>query len=174
MVQEKIVKIVQNDSFKRAAVIVGSTLAIGSILISVKPEPFLKTGYLGVFVYGMLGPVTMIIPTMSQHLNLYILSVVASAGVVVNDTLAYIVGRNSDVFVHKSKKVLLVEKWVNKYGVFALLVISVLPIPYDFIGLIVGYLDLSFKKYAIPLFIGKFIRFVFVGMSTSLILGNTL
>jgi membrane protein YqaA with SNARE-associated domain len=102
------------------------------------------------------------------------LSVVASAGVVVNDTLAYIVGRNSDVFVHKSKKVLLVEKWVNKYGVFALLVISVLPIPYDFIGLIVGYLDLSFKKYAIPLFIGKFIRFVFVGMSTSLILGNTL
>jgi len=168
---QKLIKIIQSDTFRKATVIVGSVLAIGSILISVNPEPFSKTGYLGVFVYGMLGPVTMIIPVMSQQLNLYVLSAVASAGVVVNDTLAYIVGRNADVFIHKSKKVLLVEKWVNKYGVFALLVISILPIPYDFIGLIVGYLDLSFKKYAIPLFIGKFIRFVLVGMGTSYILG---
>ncbi len=168
---ETLMKMVQGKTFRKIVVIVGSILAIGSILISVNPEPFLKTGYLGVFAYGMLGPVTLIIPVMSQHLNLYILSAVASVGVVINDTLAYIVGRNADVFVQKSKKVLLVEKWVNRYGVFALLVISILPVPYDFIGLIVGYLDLSFSKYAIPLFIGKFIRFVLVGVGTSLILG---
>ena len=65
---------------------------------------------------------------------------------------------------------ILIEKWVDKYGIYALLVISISPIPYDFIGLIVGYLDLSFKKYAIPLFIGKFIRFVLVGLGTGLLL----
>ena len=167
----KLLRILQSNTFRKITIIVGSILAVGSILISVNPEPFLKTGYLGVFVYGMLGPVTLIIPVMSQQLNLYILAAVASAGVVVNDTLAYIVGRNADVFIHKSKKVLLVEKWVNNYGVFALLAISISPIPYDFIGLIVGYLDLSFKKYAIPLFIGKFIRFVLVAIGTSYILG---
>jgi membrane protein YqaA with SNARE-associated domain len=130
----------------------------------------LKTGYFGVFAYGVLGPVTFIIPVMSQHLNLYILSLVAAFGVVINDTLAYAVGRNADVFVQKNKKVLLLEKWVNRYGIFALLVISVLPIPYDFVGLIVGYLDLSYSKYALPLFIGKFVRFALVGMGTDLIL----
>jgi membrane protein YqaA with SNARE-associated domain len=169
---ERLINIIQSDNFRKAAVVAGSVLAVGSILISVNPEPFLKTGYLGVFVYGMLGPVTMIIPVMSQHLNLYVLSAVASAGIVINDTLAYIVGRNADVFIQKSKKVLLVERWVSKYGVFALLAISILPIPYDFIGLIVGYLDLSFKKYAIPLFIGKFIRFVLIGLGAGLVLGT--
>ena len=108
---------------------------------------------------------------MSQHLNLVLLSAAAATGVVVNDTLAYIVGRNADAFIQKSKKVLLVEKWVNKYGVFALFLISISPLPYDFVGLIVGYLDLSFKKYVIPLFLGKFIRFILVGLGTNFILG---
>ncbi|MBU1034122.1 VTT domain-containing protein [Patescibacteria group bacterium] len=168
---QKILKIIQSTAFKKTIVVLGSFLAVASILISINPEPFLKTGYLGVFMYGMLGPVTLIIPVMSQHLNLVLLSAVAAAGVVVNDTLAYIVGRNADAFIQKSKKVLLIEKWVNKYGVFALFFISISPLPYDFVGLIVGYLDLSFRKYVIPLFLGKFIRFVLVGLGTSFILG---
>ncbi|MFZ5425111.1 MAG: YqaA family protein [Patescibacteria group bacterium] len=167
---DKLVNLINSNGFKKATVIIGSILAIGSILISVNPEPFLKTGYWGVFLYGMLGPVTIIIPTMSQHYNLYVLSAIASFGVVINDTLAYIVGRNADAFIQKSKKVLVVEKWVNKYGYLALFVIAVLPIPYDFIGLIVGYLDLSFKKYAVPLFVGKFFRFVLIGLGTGFVL----
>lgn len=152
----KLIKVVSSDAFRKATVIVGSILAISSILISFNPDPFLKTGYWGVFVYGVLGSVTTIIPVMSQHYNIYILSLVASAGVVVNDTLAYIVGRNAYVFIHKSEKALILEKWVNNYGYLTLFAISILPIPYDFVGLLVGYLDLSFRKYAIPLFIGKF------------------
>ncbi len=167
---EKLLHVIQSNSFKKATVIIGVILAIGSIFISFNPTQFLETGYWGVFLYGIFGPVTVIIPTMSQHYNIFILSAVAAAGVVVNDTLAYIVGRNADVFISKSKKVLIVENWVNKYGYWTLFVFAVLPIPYDFIGLIAGYLDLSFKKYAIPLFVGKFCRYVLVGFGTNLFL----
>lgn len=170
IINQRIVQISQNKYLKKTIVIVGITLAIGSVLISVEPEPFEKTGYLGILLYGMLGPVTMIIPVMSQKYDLILLSIVASVGVCLNDTVAYVVGRNADVFIQKSKKVIFIEKYVNRYGYWALIVISILPIPYDFIGLIVGYLDLSFKKYIIPLFIGKFLRFILVGMGTSLII----
>jgi membrane protein YqaA with SNARE-associated domain len=169
---QKLLKLTQTKSFKKIIVFIGIILALGSILISVNPEPFLKTGYLGVFIYGILGPVTTIIPVMSQHLNIYILATVAAAGMVLNDTLAYIIGRNADVFIDKSKKVMLVEKWVDRYGYITLVVIAILPVPYDFIGLLAGYLDLSFKKYAIPLFVGKFIRIVFVGMGTTFVLSK--
>lgn len=104
--KQKVIEVLHSKLFKKATVIIGSALAIGSILISVNPALFLKTGYAGVFLYGALGPVTMIIPAMSQHYNLYLLSAAASAGVVVNDVLAYIVGRNADVFIPKSKKAL--------------------------------------------------------------------
>lgn len=63
------------------------------------------------------------------------------------------------------------KKWVDKYGIVALILISISPVPYDFIGLIIGYLDISFKKYASPLFVGKFIRFVLVGLGMGLVLG---
>jgi membrane protein YqaA with SNARE-associated domain len=169
---ERLLKTLQSIRFKKVVVIIGTILAVGSIFISVNPEPFLATGYLGVFIYATFGPVTIIIPSMSQHYNLYMLSAVAALGVVINDTLAYLVGRNADVFISKNKKVLVLEKWVNKYGYFALFAISVLPIPYDFIGLLVGYLDLSFKKYAIPLFVGKFFRFVLIGLGTNFVVSK--
>jgi membrane protein YqaA with SNARE-associated domain len=170
---EPLLRIIKHPWFKKLIVVFGSTLAIASIFISVNPEPFLKTGYWGVFLYGVLGPVTLIIPVMSQHLNLYILALVAALGVLVNDTLAYVIGRNADVFIQKSNKVLLLEKWVNKYGVYALILISISPIPYDFVGLLVGYLDLSYKKYAIPMVIGKYIRYLLIGWGTQWVLGTS-
>jgi len=165
----RLIKVVQSKYFKKIIVVLGSILALAGIFISLDPEPFLKTGYWGVFIFSLFGPVTVIIPVMSQHLNLYFLSLVACTGIVINDSIAYVVGRNADVFIPKSKKLLVLEKWVNKYGVFALLVISIAPIPYDFVGLAVGYLDLSFKKYVIPLFIGKFLRFVLIGLGTGVV-----
>ena len=168
--EQKLISLASNKHFKRLIVIIGSIFLIGSIFIAIDPEPFKKTGYAGVFFYGILGPVTLIIPIMSQSYNLIILSLVASAGVCINDTLAYIVGRNTDAFIEKTNKVRVVEKYVNRYGFLALLGISILPIPYDFIGILVGYLDLNYKKYILPLFIGKFIRFILVGLGTSLVL----
>lgn len=157
-------KFFSSKSFKKTALILGIVFLFLSLVITIKPKPFLKFGYLGVFGFNLFGPGTLLIPSLATRMNLFGLAIATSLGMVLNDSVAWVIGASGDVIIPRSKKILRAEKIVQKHGVYGLFLLSLLPLPYDFIGLIAGYLQISYRKFFIPTLLGRFLRMVLIGL----------
>ena len=140
----------RSPKFKKLTLILGVLFFILTFFISFNPGPFLKFGYLGVFVFNLFGPGTLLFPSLVKHMNLIGLAIATTSGMALNDSVSWLVGRSGDV--------------VHKYGSVALFFWSLIPFPYDLIGLIAGYLEFSYKRFLIPTFLGRFIRFILLGL----------
>ena len=140
------------------------------------------------------GSGVLLVPSLVRFFNLTGLAFATAAGMGFNDSVAWLVGNSGQTIigptslklpksswvspesltspftnqsnsgVKKGKKVKLIEKSINKYGVFALFFWSLIPFPYDLIGFVAGYLGLSYVKYIIPTFLGKFVRIILLGL----------
>ncbi len=164
MNKEKLVKIFQSKTFKKVTLVFGILFLVLTGLISFKPDPFLRFGYLGVFVFNLFGAGTILVFSLARHMNVFGLAFFTALGMAFNDSVAWLIGNSGETIIPKSKKTERIENTVQKYGVFALFVWSLLPIPYDIIGLVAGYLGVSYKRYIIPTFLGKFIRMILIGL----------
>lgn len=133
-------------------------------LISINPEPMLRFGYLGVFVFNLFGAGTLLVFSLARHMNVFGLAAATSLGMSFNDSVAWLIGNSGQAIVPRSPKTQKVERVIQKYGAFGLFIWALLPIPYDIIGLVAGYLGLSYKQYFIPSFFGKFLRMLLIGL----------
>jgi len=102
IILKRITKLFQTKKFKKIVLILGALFYIAVIFIAFKPEPFLRFGYLGVFVFNLFGPGTILIPSLSRHMDVFLLSIVGSAGMVLNDSVGWLVGRSGDVILPRS------------------------------------------------------------------------
>lgn len=134
------------------------------MFIGLKPEPFLRFGYLGIFGFNLFGPGTLLIFSLAKHFNVYGLAFVSAIGMAFNDSIAWIIGNSGTAVIEKSRKLKTIEKTVQRYGVLALFIWSIIPFPYDLVGFVAGYLGLPYKKYIVPTFLGKFIRIMLIGL----------
>ncbi|MDP1710582.1 MAG: VTT domain-containing protein [candidate division WWE3 bacterium] len=159
-------KFVKTNGFKRATVFLGIAFLVLTFLITLDPQPFLRFGYLGVFVFNLFGPGTLLIPTLARLMNIPLLAASAALGMALNDSVAWLIGKSSEVFVGRPQKLERVEKSIQKYGFWALFIWSLVPIPYDFVGFVAGYLGISYQRYILPSFLGKFVRFILMGYGT--------
>lgn len=164
--QKCLTKLFQTKTFKKIVFVLGALFLILSVGIAIKPDPFLKFGYWGVFLFNLFGPGTLLIPSLSRYMNIPLLSVVTALGMLLNDSISWIVGKNGEVILPPNKKVERVSKQIQGFGPYALFVWSFLPIPYDFIGLIAGYLKIPYKNFAIPTFFGRLTRLLLIGYGT--------
>lgn len=164
MNKEKWARFFDSKGFKRTIFIFGIVFLFLTTLISTQPEPFLKFRYFGVFVFNLFGPGTLLIPTLSKYMNVFLLAFSSACGMSLNDSLSWYIGSYSHEIIPHSRKMERIEKSVNKYGFSALFIWSLIPIPYDFIGLVAGYLGFSYRKFILPAFLGKFVRFLLLGL----------
>jgi membrane protein YqaA with SNARE-associated domain len=138
------------------------------VYIVVDPKPFLKFGYFGIFIFNSVGGLgTYLIPTLSQQFNLVLLSLSTALGMAINDSISWVVGKGSTAIIQRGKWTNHVEVILNKYGSVALFFISALPVPYDAVGLISGYLGIKYRNFFLPTFAGKFIRMILIGLGTA-------
>jgi len=165
---KKLSVFLQSKTFKQIYFVVFLfTLLIG-IYIVVDPKPFLKFGYFGIFIFNSIGGLgTYLVPTLSQKLNLVLLSFSTALGMAINDSISWVVGSGGSAIIQRGRWVNRIEKIVNKYGSLSLFIISALPVPYDAIGLISGYLGIKYKNFFLPTFLGKFIRMILIGLGTA-------
>ncbi|MFA6250297.1 MAG: VTT domain-containing protein [Candidatus Shapirobacteria bacterium] len=155
--------IVKSMIFKRVMVVTGIALLIGSVFIAIKPEPFLKLGYAGVFFFNLLsGPGMFLLPTLAMRMNIFGLAFFSALGMALNDSVGWIVGSSGEGIIPASEKVQKISKSIQRFGPGALLVWSLIPFPYDLVGILAGYLKIPYWKYIIPTFLGKFIRFILI------------
>lgn len=132
-------------------------------IISLDPKPFLKFGYVGIFVFNLFGPGTILIPTLARHMNVVAVSVVGAVAMGLNDSVSWVIGKSGDIVIPRSKKVERLEKRIHKYGPWSFFFLSMIPIPYDLIGFVAGYLEFNYKAFVIPTILGRMLRFILLG-----------
>ena len=81
-------------------------------------------------------------------------------------------GKNGDVVFKRGKRVERFERYIKKYGPWAMLVWSFIPFPYDFVAIISGYVGLPYAYFALPTFLGRFLRFLVLGSGAVAIFGT--
>ena len=162
----KIHQLLASKFSQRVIFVLGLVFLVGSVLIYVAVEPFMRFGYIGIFVFNLFGPGTLIIPRLVQVFNPLLVALVSSVGMSFNDSVAWVVGHSGNAVIanpHKYKKF---ERMIEKYGFWSFLLLSILPFPFDFIGGVAGYIGMSYRSFFVPTCIGKFIRFLVVGYVT--------
>ena len=143
-----------------------------AFVVAFKPEPFLRFGYLGIFAYNLFGPGTFLIPVVSRHFAVFGVALATSLGMAINDSVSWLAGKNGDIVFPRGRRVARIEASIKKYGPFALFFWALIPFPYDFIAVIAGYLKLPFKRFLIPTFLGRLLRFLLMGSGIVAIWGK--
>jgi len=162
--KERSVYILQSKTFRRCSFVLGILLLILTGFIAIRPEPFLRFGLPGVFAMCAMGGSSLLLIPLAPYFNVFALAFAGASGMAVNDSIAWIVGSSGKSVVERPVKLKKIEDGVKKYGVFAIFFWSLIPFPYDIIGFVAGYLGLPYVHYVIPTFLGKFIRFTFIGL----------
>ncbi|HLD24974.1 MAG TPA: VTT domain-containing protein [Patescibacteria group bacterium] len=163
MTKEKIITFLESRDFKRFVFVLGILFLILTAFISVNPEPFLRFGYVGVFIFALFGPASLLIPVLSQHMNIWVLAVVTAAGMAINDSVSWVIGSLGHTVIPHSPKIERIEANLRKHGMPALFFWALIPFPYDLIGFIAGYLGFTYKSFIIPTFLGRLVRFMLLG-----------
>jgi len=127
-------------------------------------------GYTGAFISSFLNSVMLFTPinldlitmTFAAILNPFILILFMGIGSGLGDMSTYIIGRGANDIMEEHKKMKkFIEKGkvlFEKYGPIYLISIELLPIPFDFAGIIAGSLDYPAKKFLIIAIIAKLLR----------------
>lgn len=167
--QKNLVKVVKSRTFKTITIVLGLILFIITGFLAIDPTPFIKFGYIGVFIYCLFGLGTLIVPLLAASMNIYLLATVAALGNAFNDSVSYLIGKSAEDLISKHKRTPGIKKNIEKFGMYYLFLLSLIPFPYDFIGVIVGYLEYPYRKFLLATFLGKVVRFILIGWGISLI-----
>lgn len=157
-------KIIYSVWINRVLLVLGAVFLLLTFLVALDPTYYAQFGYPGVFIFNLFGPGTLLIPFMAQHFNIVLLAVVSACGMSLNDSVVYVMGRSGQTVVSPGEKANFARALVTRYGRAGLFLISIVPFPLDFIGGTVGYLGFSYSYYVLPTFIGKFVRFLVLGL----------
>jgi len=158
--------------FKVFTLVLAVIFYLLAFVIAFAPEPFLKFGYLGLFVFNLFGPGTFLVPAASRFLSVGGVALVTALGMAINDSVSWLAGKNGDIVFPRGRRVARIEAAIKKYGPFALFFWALIPFPYDFIAVIAGYLKLPFKRFLIPTFLGRLLRFLLMGSGIVAIWGK--
>ncbi|MFH7903523.1 MAG: VTT domain-containing protein [Candidatus Aenigmatarchaeota archaeon] len=129
--------------------------------------------YLGFFVAGLISSSTIFIPlplygiivvAEKFGLNPILAAISAALGSSVGETTSYFVGMGikETVLKKEGKKY---KKWLNyfkRFGEFSILIFAALPLPFDIIGVLAGFLKYDIKKFIVFTFIGKLIKMLLI------------
>lgn len=139
------------------------------ISISFKLKEFARYGYLGVFIATFLASATILLPApgwaatiaAGSFLSPSLVALVASVGSTLGECTSYFLGYfgRTAILKNKSPVYLKAERWVKKYSIFAVPVLSFIPLlPFDLIGIASGALGLPFWKFVIAVWVGRLPR----------------
>lgn len=142
-----------------------------SVLIFIFRDKFVNLqgyGLFGLFVISIIGNATIILPApviLSAFVggaifNPFIVTFVVAAGATIGELTGYFAGYSGGNLIEKDVKLQKVKKWMDKYGLWTLFVLAVIPNPlFDLAGIVAGATGIPVYKYMIVVFLGKLIKF---------------
>lgn len=164
-----------------AAVILMSVLIVLFWDKITKLESF---GYLGIFIISILGSATIVIPAPTilatfvggGIFNPFLVGIVSALGATIGELTGYIAGSTGRAIINKEEKLVKVEGWMKKYGLWTIFVLATIPNPlFDLAGMVSGAGKIPVWKFLAVTLFGKTIKFLviaFIGAGSVSILGT--
>jgi uncharacterized membrane protein YdjX (TVP38/TMEM64 family) len=147
------------------AAVIGITAYIYSIRERV--DEFAAYGYPGIFLIMLMANATVILPApgvavvfaMGNIFNPILVALAAGTGGAIGELSGYLAGFSGQAVVENTKVYDRVTPWVQKYGVWAILVLSAIPNPFfDLAGIAAGVAKIPIWKFLLFCWVGQFIK----------------
>jgi uncharacterized membrane protein YdjX (TVP38/TMEM64 family) len=147
------------------AAVIGITIYIYSIRERV--DEFAAYGYPGIFLVMLMANATVIIPApgvavvfaMGNVFNPILVALAAGTGGAIGELSGYLAGFSGQAIVENTQTYNQVKPWVNKYGAWAILVLSAIPNPFfDLAGIAAGVAKIPVWKFLLFCWVGQLIK----------------
>jgi uncharacterized membrane protein YdjX (TVP38/TMEM64 family) len=147
------------------AAVIGITVYIYSIRERV--DEFAAYGYPGIFLVMLMANATVIIPApgvavvfaMGSVFNPILVALAAGTGGAIGELSGYLAGFSGQAIVENTQIYNRVSPWVQKYGAWAILVLSAIPNPFfDLAGIAAGVAKIPIWKFLLFCWVGQLIK----------------
>jgi len=145
--------------------VIGITLYVFSIRNRV--EQFAVLGYPGIFLIALLANATVLLPApgvaviyaMGAIFNPFGVGLAAGTGGALGEISGYLAGFSGQAVVERTDIYNRVRPWVEKYGGWAILVLSAIPNPFfDLAGIAAGIAKMPLRTFLVFTWIGQLIK----------------
>lgn len=155
------------------AAVIGITIYIYSIRERV--DEFAAYGYPGIFFIMLMANATVILPApgvavvfaMGNVFNPLLVALAAGTGGAIGELSGYLAGFSGQAVVENIQVYNRVQPWIQKYGAWAILVLSAFPNPFfDLAGIAAGVAKIPIWKFLLFCWAGQIIKmsmFAFAG-----------
>ena len=153
--------------------VIGITVYIYSL--GNRAEEFKQYGYAGVFIVALLANATVLLPapgvlivySMGSLFNPLGIGLAAGTGGAIGELSGYLAGFSGQAVIERTDVYNRIKPWVEKYGGWAILVLSAIPNPvFDAAGIAAGIVKMPMRTFLISVWIGQIIKmtlFAFAG-----------
>jgi uncharacterized membrane protein YdjX (TVP38/TMEM64 family) len=141
-------------------------------------EEFEQYGYVGIFLVAMLANATVLLPApgvaiiyaMGSVFNPLWVGLVAGTGGALGELSGYLAGFSGQAVIERGDIYNRIHPWVEKYGGWAVLVLSAIPNPFfDIAGVAAGMVKMPVRTFLISTWIGQIIKmtaFAYAGQAS--------
>lgn len=145
--------------------VIGITLYIYSIRDRV--EEFEQFGYAGIFLIALMANATILLPApgvaiiyaMGAVFNPLWVGIAAGTGGAIGELSGYLAGFSGQAIVERSDIYIRLKPWVDKYGGWAILVLSAIPNPFfDIAGIAAGIAKMPMRTFLLFTWVGQIIK----------------
>jgi len=152
--------------------VIGITVYIYSIRSRV--EEFERFGYAGIFLIALMANATVLLPApgvaiiyaMGAVFNPLWVGLAAGTGGALGELSGYLAGFSGQVIVEKTHIYERLHPWVEKYGGWAVFVLSAIPNPFfDVAGIAAGITKLPLQTFLVFTWAGQIIKMLFFAMA---------
>lgn len=173
------------NKYKKLAGLIFAVLL--SVLIIVFWDKIVKLeayGYLGIFLISILGSATIVIPAPTILVtfvgggifNPVLVGLISALGATIGELTGYLAGSSGRVIINKEERLVKVEGWMRKYGLWTIFVLATIPNPlFDLAGMVSGAGRIPVWKFLLVTLLGKTIKFLtiaFIGAGSVSVLGS--
>ncbi|MEW5939275.1 MAG: VTT domain-containing protein [Chloroflexota bacterium] len=154
-------------------------VAISAYVFSIRErvDQYAALGYPGIFLVALLANATVFLPApgiavvfaMGSVFNPFGVALAAGTGGALGELSGYLAGFGGQGMVENTAAYRRVQPWVQKWGVWGLLVLAAIPNPFfDLAGVAAGTLKIRVWKFLLFVWIGQLIKMSFFAFA-----GNT-
>lgn len=152
--------------------VIGITVFIVSIRDRV--QEFAGYGYPGIFLIAMLANATVLLPApgvaviyaMGSIFNPIGVALAAGTGAAIGELSGYLAGFSGQAVIDRADVYDRIHPWVEKYGGWAILVLSAIPNPFfDVAGIAAGMAKMPIRTFLIFTWIGQMIKMLLFALA---------
>ena len=130
-------------------------------------EEFEAYGYPGIFLIALMANATVLLPApgvaiiyaMGSVFNPFLVGLAAGTGGALGELSGYLAGFSGQAVVERTETYDKLKPWVNKYGGWAILVLSAIPNPFfDVAGIAAGISKMRMRTFLISTWAGQLIK----------------